>query len=328
LEFYNLPNYDFVSQNLQSWGENGSTNYYYKLDFTIAGPSIRVTTTGVNNKDLTVSNNMYTQNSANCDISIQNGQYFVVYKNGIEYASRTESLNFTLNETGTWKIVIFNSDGIEIKNLAFTIVEKIYQGFSINEQIEYLNLTVSKQLTSMPVTYQELDQSTAYHLTQEGTYKIEIDSKENLNFNLNGKSTYAYTVNSNSFVINITKSYFRFAFASGSNGARISEKVVVSSVGGVQLQKLEVFRNGKFVKEFSADQLQDWETVIETSRTFNDNGTYTFRLTDKFGNTYETQIEKYYKVNVALIFLILIIVALIVVLIVTVIKSRHKIKVK
>lgn len=335
LEFYNLPSYDFIVNNLQQWSISAAAkNYYYKLEFTITGPSISATSANDNNKNLTVSNNMYIQNSVNCDVNIQQGQKFVVYKNGNEYASREESLNFTLNEIGTWKIAIYNADGVIIKALTFTIVDKIYQGFSINEQIEYLNLTVYKQITSMPVTYQKLDSSTAYHLTQAGTYKIEIDAKENLNFNLKRKSdltaenTYAYTINSNSFIIEIVKSYFSLDFASGSNGARISEKIVVSSVGGVQLQKLEVLKNGKSIKEFSADQLKDWEAVIEASRTFNDNGTYTFRLTDKFGNTYETQIEKYYKVNVALIFLILIIVALIVVLIVTVIKSRHKIKVK
>ena len=157
---------------------------------------------------------------------------------------------------------------------------------------------------------------------------IEIDAKENLNFNLNGVSTYAYTINSNSFYIRIQKSYFTLNFATGSKGSRISENVIVSSVGGVQLQSLEVYRNNKLIETYTADQLSNWAAVLESSRSFGDNGTYTFKLTDKFGNTYESQIEKYYKVNVALIVLILILIALVIVMVVTIIKARHKIKVK
>ena len=118
------------------------------------------------------------------------------------------------------------------------------------------------------------------------------------------------------------------SFTTGSKGDRISENVIIASIDGVELQKLEVYKGGKFITEFTADELAEWETVIETSKTFSDNGTYTFKLTDKFGNTYETQIEKYYKVNVALILLLVLIASLIVVLIVTIIKARHKIKVR
>ena len=331
VEFYNLPSYDYITKNIPNWNAtNGSASirYYYKLEFTITGPAIKATTLDYNNKELTVSNNMYTQKEVECDISLNEGQSFVVYLNGNEYARRTESMTFNLSSIGTWKIAILNQDGVEIHKLSFTIVDTIYQGFTINEQVEYLSLVVSKRITSMPITYQELDHATAYHLTQSGVYKIDIDAKENLVFKLNGNNAYAYTLNSNSFVINITKSYFNFSFATGKNGDRISEDVVVSNVDGVQLQKLEVYRNDKFVKEFDADDLSNWAEVVELSKTFSDNGTYTFRMTDKFGNTYETQIEKYYKVNVALIFLILIILAFIVIVIVTIIKARHKVNVK
>lgn len=337
VEFYNLPNYDYIENNIPNWNSNGATasvNFYYKLDFKITGPSIKVTTANANGEPLTISNNMYTQAPVTCNVSLNDGQQFIVYQNGNEFTRRTASLEFNLSTPGTWKISIVNSDGSELNSLIFTIADTIYQGFTINEQAEYLNLKVSKRITSLPITYSELEHATAYHLTQSGIYLIEIDALESLPFtltnsqNINGKTCYAQTINSNSFEINITKSFFSFAFTTGQNGDRIAEDVVISSVDGVQLQKLEVYRNNKLVKEFSASELQKWEEIIETSRTFGENGRYTFRMTDKFGNTYETQIEKYYKVNVALVLLIAIIIAFIAIMIVVIIKTRHKVNVK
>lgn len=337
IEFYNLPSFEYIEKNIANWNANGATasiNFYYKLDFTITGPSIKVSTTGADGKELTVSNNMYTQSTVTCNVSLNDGQKFIVYQNGNEFTSKTSSLEFKLSTPGTWKIAIVNSDGIELNTLTFTIADTIYQGFTINEQPEYLNLKVSKRITTLPVTYQELDQATAYHLTQAGTYRIEIDALESLPFTLKnsehpeGVTAFTHTINSNIFEINITKSFFSFSFGTGSNGDRITEDIVIASVNGVQLQKLEVYRNDKFVKEFSAEELTKWEEVIENTRTFGDNGRYTFRMTDKFGNTYETQIEKYYKVNVALVLLIAIVVALLVFMIFFIIKIRNKVNVK
>ena len=175
---------------------------------------------------------------------------------------------------------------------------------------------------------------TLAYLSARDTYRIEIDALESLPFTLKnsehpeGVTAFTHTINSNIFEINITKSFFSFSFGTGSNGDRITEDIVIASVNGVQLQKLEVYRNDKFVKEFSAEELTKWEEVIENTRTFGDNGRYTFRMTDKFGNTYEPQIEKYYKVNVALVLLIAIVVALLVFMIFFIIKIRNKVNVK
>lgn len=325
IEFYNLPNYEFLMRNINSLSE---TYYYYKLDFVIAGPSIHASSTDSDGNTLTLSNRMYTQNKANVKVSLNAGQQMVIYLNGNEYARRDASIDFSLSTIGTWKISIIDAENNELKSLIFTIADDVYQGFSINNYEEFENLSVGTQISSMPVIYSPIEEASAYHLTHEGTYKIKIDAKETLSFFVNGTHATAYTINSNSIVIQIQKSYFTLSFSNGPSGTRTSTKVIVSDVAGVELQTLEVYRNNKLVKTFTAEELADWETITEANKSFSDNGTYTFKLTDKFGNTYEAQMRKYYKVNVALIFLILIAIAGLVVLFITIIKARHKIKVK
>lgn len=325
VEFYNLPNYEFLMNNIDSLSE---TYYYYKLDFVIAGPSIYASSTDSDGNNLTLSNRMYTQHPAEIKVSLNAGQQLVVYLNGNEYARRDASIDFTLSSVGTWKISIIDSSNNELKSLTFTIADSVYQGFSINNYEEFENLSVGTQISSMPVIYSPMEESSAYHLTHAGTYKINIDAKENLSFFKNGAQANAYTINSNAIVIQIQKSYFTLLFSNGPSGTRTSTKVIVSDVAGVELQTLEVYRNNKLVKTFTANELSDWDTITEANKSFSDNGTYTFKLTDKFGNTYEAQMRKYYKVNVALVFLILIAIAGLVVLFVTIVKARHKIKVK
>lgn len=325
IEFYNLPSYEFLMNNINGIS---STYYYYKLDFVIAGPSIFATTTDRDGHQLTLSNHMYTQNPASVDVNINPGQQLVVYKNGNEYARRDASMSFDLTDVGTWKISIVDSENNQLRSLIFTIADRLYQGFSINNQDEYEKLWVGVRTSTMPVIYTQMEEDSAYHLTYAGTYKIEIDAKQNLLFTINGADKSTFTVNTNAIVVTIQKSYFALLFNNGPSGSRTSEKIIVSTVGGVELQTLEVYRNNKLVKTFSPKDLADWDTVVEGNRTFADNGTYTFRLVDKFGNTYEAQMEKYYKVNVALVFLILIALAGLIILISTIIKARHRIKVK
>lgn len=325
IEFYNLPSYEFLTANLSTLSD---TLYYYKLTFTIEGPSIQATTTDNLGKTITVSNYLYTQSRVDLSVDLKPGQQFIAYKNGNEYARKSESFDFYLNDYGTWKISIIDAAGNELKNLTFTIVDKLYQGFSINKHDEYAKFDVFTRTSKMPETYEKQDAKNAYHLTQAGTYKIEIDAKEELLFKVNSTNQSAYTINSNAIVIEIAKSYFSLLFAEGGNGSRVSKSITITGLSGVQLQSLEVYRDGKLQKTFTADQLAEFETIMENERSFGDNGTYTFRLTDKFGNSYEAQIEKYYKVNVALILLIALLIIGAVIMIVVIIKSRHRISVK
>lgn len=328
IEFYNVPNYDFIVRNLDNLAV---THYLYKLDFVISGPSIIATTTDNNGNTLTVSDHIYTQNRVDFEVTLEDGQTAVVYRNGNEFARRTENWAVGIDKNsgfGTWEIAIIDASNNKIKSLTFTLVDNLYQGFSINDHDEYAKLLVSTQISKMPEIYQPLETASAYHLTQAGTYKIDIDAKEELLFNVNSAPKSAYTINSNTIVVEIAKSYFTLYYAEGTNGSRISSAITISAVAGVQLQSLEVYRNNKLIETFDATQLADWNSVVENSRTFSDNGTYTFKLTDKFGNTYESQIEKYYKVNFALIMLIILAVAGAVILVAVIIKSRHKINVK
>lgn len=333
IEFYVIPNYEF----LVSLIDKGFaiSNHYYKLSFTIAGPSIKASTTDNKGNTLTVSNHMYTQNDVNFDISLGENQTAIIYKNGNEVARNTEnwtnSITKNFSGSGTWKIVIIDSNNTELSSLSFTLLDSLYQGLTINEHPEYDSLTVSTLVSSMPVVYEAMENQSAYHLTQAGKYKIDMQVKEQFFFmvsnggNLITKS--AHTLNTNSIMVEIAKSYFSLNFTEGSNGSRISSDISISSVSGVQLQTLEVFINGKLEKTYTADQLADWEGMAVLEK-FSANGTYTFKLTDVFGNTYESQIEKYYKVNVALILLIILAIVALIIMIIVIIKARHRISVK
>lgn len=328
IEFYNLPNYEFLMSNLASLA---NTNFYYRLSFKIAGPSITATTKNYNNETITLSNDMYTQRAVNLRVDIEQGQSIELYYNNTLVNTFTESIisdRDNLSNFGTYKVLIKNSEGTILRSLTFSIVDNLYQGFSISEKDSYDSLLVSKRISEMPLLYENLDSSKSYHLVDAGLYRIEINAKDTLPFSLNGVTQTSYTLNRNVLMITVQKSYFGLYFSNGGNGQRVSKAITLSGVAGVQLQSLEVYKNGKLIKTFTAEDLAEFDTQTDGARSFSDNGKYTFRLTDKFGNTYEAQVEKYYKVNVALIFLILIAVAMLILLLVIIFKSRHKIKVK
>lgn len=320
LEFYNLPSYEFLKNNLSSLGES---LYYYTINFTISGPSIYASQT-----DKTISNNMFTQGTVNIEVDINAGQKFIVYKDNVKFYEDTKSLEFTLSDPANWRISIINDQGTELKSIAFTIMDTIYQGFSLNTKDEYETLKIYKVVSSMPVVLEEIPQSSSYHILDAGSYRMVINTKENLHFYMNNANATTYTITESTINFSIEKSRFNIVFESGKAGGRISSKILILEVDGIELESLEVLKNNKSVATFNKEQLQNWESVLEASKSFSENGVYTFRMVDKFGNVYETQLEKYYKVNVALVFLILIIITAIIVLIVTIIKSRHKIKVK
>lgn len=320
LEFYNVASYDFLS--LNDYTSQGI--YYYRVEFTIAGPSIFAETATEN--PLTISNNMYTPYAVNCEVNLNAGQKFIAYKNNEEYATKDSSMSFLLNEVGNWRIDIVDSNNILLKRLSFTIMNTIYQGFSMNYQDEYESLVIYKKTSLSPVELEQLEQSSAYHLLEAGHYRLVMNTKESFPFKLNGSQTSAYTLTECEIDFEIAKSHFSIEFLSGSNGSRTSDAIEIVSVSGARLQTLEVFKNGKLVQTYTQNQLADWEAVLNKS--FKDNGLYTFKLTDAFGNTHETQIEKYYKVNFALIMLILIIVVAVIALFVIIIKARHRVSVK
>lgn len=332
IEFYNIPSYEFLINNKDSLT---LSNYYYKLSFNILGPSISATTTDSAGKPLTISNHLYTQNDVSFNVSLGANQTAIVYKNGTEIARSNENWESSITKKssgcGTWKISIVDSQNNEIKSLSFTLADSIYQGFSINNRAEYESLTVSTQVSSMPVIYESLEESSAYHLTQAGKYKIDISAKEEFKFSVsNGGTTTSrstYTANSNSIILEVVKSYFALTYTEGRNGSRINSEISISSLAGVQLQSMEVYKNGKLIKTYTASQLENWQGSAGLE-SFSENGTYTFKLTDKFGNTFESKIEKYYKVNAALVVLILLAIVGFVVMIVTIIKARHKVSVK
>ena len=62
--------------------------------------------------------------------------------------------------------------------------------------------------------------------------------------------------------------------------------------------------------------------------TYDQSGQYTIKLTDKYGNSTEFMIEKYYQANAALIILIVLIAVGIIVLLWLLFKSRRGLKVK
>lgn len=325
IEFYTIPSYDFVVQNLTALGP---TLYYYKITFTVTGPSIYATTTNTAGDTITVSNNLFTQSPVNVDVKLGEEQKFVVYLNNDLYTEKTESMDFSISDVGAWRVSIYTNDGTLLNELNVTIMDNIYQGFSMNFKDEYEKLVMYKLNAETPPVFEALPNTQAYHLTESGTYRLEMQTRESLNFAANGHGTIAYTLNANTFDFKIAKSHFTLNFIGTKNGGRTPDAIIIGEVDGVRLQSLEVYRNGELEHTFTAEELAEWETVSEGARSFKDNGTYTFKLTDTFGNSYEAQVEKYYKVNFALILLILLAIGMIIALFIIIFKARHNVKVK
>lgn len=339
LEFYNIPSYEFLAVNdlleIDMIENEKARWFYYTIDFTIDGPAIyayQKTPTGTK----TISNNMCTQGTVIINANITEGQKIVIFKNNVAYFETSTSLTTEasfVDVPAMWKAVIYDNNSNPIKELNFLILDSSYQGFSINNKDEYESLKLYKKISTMPIELEKIPSASSYHILEPGGYRIELETKDSLEFTLNKRDNpyivnqVAYALTTSIIDFSVVEPYFRVNLTDGKAGSRISTKVEITSVEGIDIQKLEVFKGNKIQATLTKKDIEDWDKLTNKT-SFSENGIYTIRLTDKFGNIYEMQIEKYYKVNVALIFLILLIIAGLIVLFVTIYKVRRKVKVK
>ena len=337
LELYTFPSYEFCKNFVEYWPEPISlSKYYARLEFVIDGPSITVTSTDNNGAPLVMTNNMYTNHDVLFDVTIREelNESFEVYRNNDLIYSNVVSeqdLPIPSSDVGTWKIVVLDSNRNILKSMVFTIADSNYQGFSIGHHKDYENLSVYKR---NPATggYDLLDSSLHYHLIEEGTYRVRISNGEKIYFNVkNGNNPQTLSASksiTNYINFNIVEPFFSITFETGAPGESITEKVSIVGFDGIDIQKVEVYRDDKFVTEFTPSDMSGFANILGGTTSYSDTGLYTIKLIDKFGNTYEVQIRKFYKANLALILLLIIAGFGVVFLIYFIFRSKRGLKVK
>ena len=324
LELSVFPTFSYVDQFIKDFADNASTleKIYAKKSFSINGAYIIATTYS----GKTLLNHQYTNETVKVNVFKTDTQSVKVYYNNIE--DTETNLAELIKYTGAWKIVVLNADGTVANSFEFTILQKNYQGFSIVKRPEYSTLLVEKLTLETPETYEKVNGDYAYHITEEGKYKISISQTNSLAYTKNEQLGSQNSQQEYSFNVNVVKSKFYVSFVNGTIGSRITEDVIIKSLAGASLQAAEILLDGEQIKVFTAEELANFETLSESSKTFSNNGIYTVKLYDVYGNTYEAQIEKFYKTNTALIVLIVLGCSGLVAGIVIISKSRRKIKVK
>lgn len=343
LELYTFPTYEFCEYFLAYWKEAISlSKYYTRIEFTIDGPSITVTSKDNSGAPLVVTNNMYTNNDVIFKITLREelNETYELYKNNELYSSNnvsTSSSGLKIPATkdffGTWKIYVLDANKNVLDTTTFTVVDSSYQGFSINYHQDYEDLKAYKY-NSDSMAYEVLDSALSYHLIDEGKYRIKITNGEKIYFYVKHGATASAVRNSatksitNYINFDIVEPFFAITFESGAPGESITESVSVASVNGIDIQLVQVYKNGKYISEFTPSDMGGIANILGSSTSFSDTGIYTFKLIDKFGNSYEVQIQKYYKANVALILLIIITAFGLAFLVYFIFRSKRGLKVK
>ena len=336
LEFYTFPTYEYCDNFLNYWTDQITLyKYYSRFEFTIDGPSITVTSTANDGSHLVVTNNMYSRNTAYIDVTIREelNETFEIYKNNeLVYSNNVSEADLSTSAFGTWKVCVLDANKNIIKSTTFIIADSSYQGLSINHHPDYEELVVYK-LDTETNGYKPLDSALSYHITDAGAYRIKVTNGEKIYFNVKNRTGAINTLSASKTITNyidfsIVDPYFSITFETGSPGESITEKVSVVGVNGVDIRTVQVYRNGKFVSEFTPSDMSGFANILGSSTSFSDTGVYTFRLIVKFGNEYDVQIEKFYKANIALILLIIIGAFGIAFLIYFIFRSKRGLKVK
>ena len=338
VELYTFPSYEFAKNFVNrviSTGEDSTlNNYYVRFEFEIEGPSISATSTNNEGNTIPLSNRMLTENNVRISINLtpDSGQILRVYKNNIEFNNFTSSATFTMDRTtyaGSWSFTVYDANNNPIKSLSFTIVDTAYLGFSINTREEYEALAVYNS------DGEQLTPTHCYDLLDEGVYSIYVANADKVPFILT-RDGVRKTVNAEKPVtnivnVNIQKPYFNITFGNAWEGdtKRTTESISIASVDGIEISKVTVFLDGKQIDTYDPRETAGGiGGIISSGHSYDKNGVYTIRITDKFNNSYEVQAEKYYKVNFALIALIAIAVFGLLFLLWFIYRSRRGIKVR
>ena len=343
LELYTFPSYEFTKNFVEYWlSDKNSTsakmtlsNYYVRMEFEIDGPSITVTSKDNDGNPLVITNNMYTNHGISFDVTLREelGESLEIYKdNEFYYSSNTSENDRTIDKSGTWKMYVLDANKNVLKSLTFSICDSSYQGFSINYHEDYEDFVVYKY-DSESTGYKTLDPAYSYHLIDAGRYRIKITNGEKLYFNHKNGNSATSVLSSSNYTTNyinfdVVDPFFNITLATGAPGTSITENVEITGVNGLDIQLVEVFRNGKAVGSFAPSDMNGLENLLGSTTSFSDTGVYTIRVTDRFNNAYEIQVQKYYKANIALILLVIITAFGLVFLVYFIFRSKRGLKVK
>lgn len=341
LELYTFPTYEFCKNFVEYWPEPISlSKYYARIEFVIDGPNITVMSTNNTGNPLVVTNNMYVNNGISFEVSIREelGETFEVYKNNDLYysdvVSTTPGSPLTIGETnvGTWKIFVLDANKNVLRSTTFMIIDKSYQGLSVNYHEDYEELEVYKRNTETG-GYEPLTSALSYHLTDAGAYRVKITNGEKIYFNVKNGTGATDVLAASLFITNyvnfdIVDPFFNITFTTGAPGESITETVEVATVEGVEIKVVEVYRDGKKVSQFTPADMGGFANILGGATSYKDTGIYTFRIIDKFDNYYDVQIQKFYKANTALIILLLLASFGVIFLIYFIFRSKRGLKVK
>lgn len=350
VELYTFPSHEFAMNFVNRANTTSSdssisessiiNNNYIRFEFEIAGPNISATSTNNHGETIPLSNRMLTQNQVRISVQFTKGagQVLTAYKNNVEFNSFDESsstdgvLTFYLdraNYAGSWTFTVFDASGNALKSLNFSIIDTAYLGFTINNREEYELLEVfDGEGNKLPTTH-------CYDLLDEGDYRINIANADKVPFLLTQdgrtRTTYAEKSATNSVIVSVQKPYFEINFTNNfeEDSKRTTEDISIGSVNGIEISKVTVFLNGKEIESYDP-RVNDTGIggLISSGHTYSNNGLYTIRITDKFNNSFEVQVEKYYKINYALIILIAIVIFALLFLIWFIYRSRRGLKVR
>ncbi len=343
LELYTFPTYEFCKNFVNYWTESISlSKYYTRIEFVIDGPNITVTSTDGSGNPMVVTNNMYVNGGISFEVMLREelGETFEVYKNNELYYSNNIStydmdahpLTIGRNNIATWKIVVLDANRNVLRSTTFMLTDTTYQGISINHHADYEDLTIYKKDNSTG-GYLPLEKAICYHITDAGAYRIKVTNGEKIYFNVKDITGVTNVRSASLFITNyvnfdVVDPFFQIEFATGGPGESITEKVEMSTVNGVGIKLVEIYKDGEKIAEHNPSESGGLAGLLGSSTSFSDTGIYTFRIIDQFGNQYDVQIQKFYKANVALILLLIITAFGLVFLVYFIFRSKRGLKVK
>lgn len=256
---------------------------------------------------------------------------YEVFHNNIFYSGdianiTTDGAVFT--NPGLWTIYLYqNSQLIADSTFSFTIISGNYQAFSFySNPITFKDIEVKLNNSTLPHPV-----NNTYHLETVGNYAVNsvYTSIFTLRDNNNNNVASIETSTNSSFNVIIKKSDFTIELDKAKNGDRITGNVIITTVtSNINVSRMEVYLNGKLIKTYNASQTTYIEQMSADDRTFTENGVYTIIIFDIYNNSYQLQVEKYYKMNAATAILIAVSVIAVLFVLFLVFKIRRGVRVK
>lgn len=319
---------DYEKEYKQANTYNTNPNPYpvLKRSFRIQGP---YTTATMPNGDYLFNNQL--TNSQMITVRIndqqnQNNKYEVFFNNKF-YSDNITGISeggALFTTPGLWTIKLYNHDILQ-DTFSFTILSRTYQSFSFySDPLAYENIEVK-----MGDKVIERPENNIYHFQEKGSYRVISTYKSSMVLNSSSGNASLSAETNTEFVFEIKASNFSIQLENGNNGDRITNNVVIlSTLSDIDATKMDVYLNGNLIRTYNSVQTTYINLMSAGDRTFTENGIYTIVIYDSYGNSYQLQIEKYYKMNIATSVLIAVAIVVVLVVLFMIIRLRRGVRVK